>query len=146
MGLPHRQRRRSRPGEPRPLLLAFIGDKWRRELAMPDDTDKRDIAAEEATYISRANHRLEGKQAALDVVSHVPALREIAVRDAVCDDQADELNEAITALRQAGDAIWPGDEGMPPLEELAAWPDEDESPDEESDDEATADEDSGAAE
>jgi hypothetical protein len=24
-------------------------------------------------------------------VSHIPALREIAVRDAVCDDQADEL-------------------------------------------------------
>lgn len=92
---------------------------------MPDDTDKRDIVAEEATYISQANHQLEGKQATLDIVSYIPALREIAGRDAVCDDQADELNEAIVALRQAGDAIWPGDEGVPPPEELAAWPGDD---------------------
>lgn len=93
---------------------------------MPADKDKHEIAAEEAMHISRARHQLEGKQAALDVVRHIPALRQVACRDAVCDDQADEINEAIVALRSAGDAIWPGDEDVPPLEEPAVWPGEDE--------------------
>lgn len=97
--------------------------------AMADNNDEEEkedhTIKEEATCIPHAKHYEERRKIALDILSHVPPLREIAREDAVCDDQVIKLYEAIDALREAADDVWPEDDGIPQLDELADYREDD---------------------
>jgi hypothetical protein len=77
----------------------------------PTDSEDQDIAAEHEEVIDR--RRVDEMTSALDVVERAAELDEIRFRSEICDEQREQLEEAIEATLDAADAVWPHDEGVP---------------------------------
>lgn len=91
-----------------------------------------DLYDDEILY---ASNNVKGKRAAIDILLLARKLQKIAGRSVVCDEQSNLVHEAVESIITAADSTWPGDSTtVPPIEELAAWPDDSEDVDKDSED------------
>lgn len=88
---------------------------YRGAAAINNDDWDQDIAVEHEEVIDR--RRVDEMTSALDVVDKAAELDEIRFRSEICDEQREQLEEAIEATLDAADAVWPADSGVPHIDD-----------------------------